>query len=81
MVQLGNPYDKILFTLFLDKYRVEDFIAYIEAQELCHPLIIELIKFLLVDIQQCKTEEEDDVKKFGRVISFEFIHLKIIEIR
>ena len=59
LLQLGNPKDKILLTLFLDKSRVEDFIAYVEAQELCHPLIIDLIKFLLVDIKQCKTEEED----------------------
>ena len=67
-------------TFFIDKSLVKDFITYIEAQELCHPLIIDLIKFLLVDIQYCKNEV-DDVQKFGRVISFEFIHLKIIEIR
>ena len=70
----------MLFKSEFKNNNIEDFIAYIEAQELCHPLIIDLIKFLLVDIQECKTKEEE-YKKFGRVISFDFIHLKIKEIR
>ena len=59
MIVLGNPGYQFLEYSFRDQERTEDFLQFVEDEELVNKLIIKILRLILVEIPNSISEEQD----------------------